>query len=146
MLHHLLHSALGVAVVASAKVGGILLCKCLSRAAAFGVGSVVFEDAAGGEDCAVDTFEIAAICQVEGADDVGADCGLFVGLAPLWMLSASVCSVEGGRSGAYIDIRTSGDTGTVEDVGWLLLVEKGEDLFTVLHADGGLLDILALGF
>ncbi len=91
-----------------------------------GVRLVVLVDAASGEDGDVNALEEAGVGQVEGADDVGAHGGLLVVLAP-------------------VDVGAAGGTGSVQDVGGLDPLELGQDGLAVLHADGGAVDLLALG-
>ena len=80
-----------------------------------------------GEDGAVNATEMTTVCQVEGADDVAADGGFLVVLAP-------------------IDVRPACDAGTVEDVGWPDAVELCHDRFTIFHASGRLGDWFLLLF
>lgn len=73
----------------------------------------------------MDSLLEADIGQVDRSDNVGSDCSLLVVLAP-------------------IDIWTSSASSTVEDVGWLDLLNFGNDSLTVLHADSCGGDLLAL--
>ncbi len=87
---------------------------------------IISVDAASGEDSAVNALEEAAVGQVKGTDNVIADGILLVVLAP-------------------VDVWASSGTGTVEDVGWLDTLELSDDSLTVLHANSGGSDLLALG-
>ena len=87
---------------------------------------VILVNAPRSEHGNVDALEEAGVGEVEGADDVAADGGLLVVLAP-------------------VDVGAAGAAGGVEDVGGLDAVELGEDGLAVLHADGGGVDFFALG-
>jgi hypothetical protein len=69
----------------------------------------------------------AAVCQVQGADDIASDGGLLVILAPINVWSA----------------RT---TSTIENVGWSDSFKYFHDISPVFHADRRLLNGLALAF
>lgn len=119
---HLLDVALSLGVEAASEVGRI----GLEVAGAIpGVLLVVLVDAACGEDGAVDTLEVAAVGQVECADDIGAHGVLLVVFAP-------------------VDIGATGAAGSVQNMCRLNAIELLEDLLTILHADGGGVNLLAL--
>ena len=75
----------------------------------------------------MDAEQEAAVCQIQGADDVASDGGLFVVLAP-------------------VDVGSAGAAGAVEDVRWTHTFQHFHHALTVFHADRRLLDRLALGF
>jgi hypothetical protein len=69
----------------------------------------------------------AAVCQVQGTNDVASDGGLPVILAP-------------------VDVWSARTTSTIENVGWSDSFKHFHDIFPVFHADCRLLDSLALAF
>ena len=75
----------------------------------------------------MDPEQEAAVGEVQGADDVAADRGLLVVLAP-------------------IDVWSAGAAGAVEDVGWAHALKHVQHPFTVLHADRCRRDRPALAF
>lgn len=121
-LTHLLNVGLGLGVERAIEVGLVSL---EVTWAADGVLLIVCVDASGGENGQVDLLEETAIGQVQGADDIAADGILLVVLAP-------------------IDVGATSAASTVENVGWLNSLELGNDSLTVLHADSGGSNGLAL--
>lgn len=119
---HLLNVSLGLGVERAIKVGLVGLEVAW---AADGVLLIVCVDASGGEDSQVDLLEETAIGQVQGADDIAADGILLVVLTP-------------------IDVGATSAASTVENVGWLDSLELSNDSLTVLHADSGGSNGLAL--
>jgi hypothetical protein len=81
----------------------------------------------GSEGGDVDPEDEATVCQIQSADDVAANGGFLVVLAP-------------------VDVRSACAAGTVEDVGWTDALEHLHHAFTVFHPDCGLRDSLALAF
>ena len=79
------------------------------------------------EDGDVDAEQEAAVHQIQGANDVAADGGLFVVLAP-------------------VDVGPAGAARTVEDVRRAHAFQHFHHALAVFHADRRLLDRLALGF
>jgi hypothetical protein len=69
----------------------------------------------------------AAVCQVQGANDIASEGGLPVILAP-------------------VDVWSARTTCTIENVGWSNSFKHFHDTFSVFHADRRLLDGLALAF
>jgi hypothetical protein len=69
----------------------------------------------------------AAVCQVQGANDIASDGGLLVILAP-------------------VDIWSACTTSTIENVGWPNSFKHSHDIFPIFHADRRLLNALALVF
>lgn len=69
----------------------------------------------------------AAVCQVQGANDIASDGGLPVILAP-------------------VDVWSARTTCTIENVGWSDSFKHFHDIFPVFHADRRLLNGLALAF
>jgi len=69
----------------------------------------------------------AAVCQVQGANDIASDGGLPVILTP-------------------VDVRSARATSTIENVGWFDSFKHFHDISPVFHADRRLLDGLALAF
>jgi len=91
------------------------------------VGIVVGIDTAGGKDTDVDATLLASVGQVESTDDIAANGGSFIVFTP-------------------VDIGATCAACTVENVSWLDSVQLLNDCFSVLHADGGGVDALALIF
>jgi len=91
------------------------------------VGIIVGVDATSGKDSDVNALQVAGVGQVEGTDNVVSDGLLLVVFAPINIWSAS-------------------GTGSIEDVGGLVFLELSNDRFSVLHANGGRVDLLALRF
>lgn len=113
---------LGHGVEATVKVGRIRLDEARP---APGVNLVVLVDAASGEDGAMDAVDIAAIGEVQGADDIGPHRGLLVVFAP-------------------VHVGAAGTSGGVEDVGRADSGKFGQHSHAILHPDGGRVDLLAL--
>ncbi len=82
------------------------------------MGVVIFEDAPGGVDGAVDVAFIAQVGDVESANDIGTDSLGFVIFTP-------------------INVGTAGNAGGIEDVGGLDTVELGGHVGAVLDACRG---------
>lgn len=114
--------SLGLGVKAAREVGlvGLGVAGAVPR-----VLLVVLVDAAGREDGAVDALEIAAVGQVEGANDVGPHRLLLVVLAP-------------------VDIGTTCAAGGVEHMGRLDSVKLLQDFLAILVADDGGVHLFAL--
>lgn len=119
---HLLNVGLGLGVERAIEVGLVSLKVAW---AADGVLLIVCIDASSGENSQVDLLEETAIGQVQGADDIAADGLLLVVLTP-------------------IDIRATSAASAVENVGWLDSLELSNDSLTVLHANSGGSNSLAL--
>lgn len=119
---HLLNVGLGLGVERAIEVGLVSLEVAW---AADGVLLIVGVDASGGENSQVNLLEETAIGQVQGADDIAADGVLLVVLAP-------------------IDIGATSAASTVKNVGWLDPLELSNDGLTVLHANSGGSNSLAL--
>lgn len=85
---------------------------------------IVCVNATSGKDSDVDSLLVTAIGQVNGTDNVVPDGILLVVLTP-------------------IDVRSPSRSSGVEDVGWLVFVELGNDCLTVLHANGCAEDLLS---
>jgi len=81
----------------------------------------------GREDSDMYAEHKAAVCQVQGANDIASDGGLLVILAP-------------------VDVWSARTTSTIENVGWSDFSKYFHDIFPVFHADRRLLDGLALAF
>lgn len=122
---HGLHVSLGLGVERLIEVGGVFFGEANARAQ--GVLIVVFEDAAGGVDGAVDIALVAEINEVKCSNNVSANSIGLVIFAP-------------------VDVRTAGDTGGHEDVGGLDAVELGGYVAAVLNARFGKDDFYALFF
>lgn len=120
---YLLNVSLGLRVEGAGEVGLVGLGETLATHLVL---LIVLVDASGSEDGAVDVLQEAAVGQVKGTDNIVADGVLLVVLAP-------------------IDVWASSGAGAVEDVGWLNSLELSNDGLTVLHADSGGSDLLALG-
>jgi len=118
---YLLNVRLGLRVERAVEVG--LVCLEVSWATN-GVSLVIGVDAASGKDGDVDALQEAAVCEVEGTDDIVSDGLLLVVLAP-------------------VDIWSARRSSSVEDVGGLDLLQFGEDSLSVLHTDGGGVDLLS---
>src|ERR1700733_14286964 len=69
----------------------------------------------------------AAVCQVQGANDITSNGGFFVILTP-------------------VDIWPARTTSAIENVGWSDSFKHFHDIFPILHADRRLLNGLALAF
>jgi hypothetical protein len=69
----------------------------------------------------------AAVCQVQGANDIASNGGLLVILAP-------------------VDVWPARTTSTIENVGWPDSFKHFHDIFPIFHADRRLLNGLALAF
>ena len=123
LLEHGFHVSLGFAVKGSVKVGRVLFGK--ANSGSLGVLFVVDKDAAGGVDGAVDASFQTQVGQVEGSNDVGSDGFGLVGFAP-------------------VNVGASGDSGGVQDVGGLVLVQLLGDGLAVLEAGVGGLDLNVL--
>lgn len=119
----LLDVSLGLRVERSIKVGLVGLEETW---ATDWVLLIVSVDAASSKDGAVNVLEEAAVGQVQGTDNVGANGILLVVLAP-------------------VNVWASSAAGAVEDVGWLDTLELSNDGLAVLHANSGGGDLLALG-
>lgn len=91
------------------------------------MGIVVGIDTAGSKDTDVNATLLASVGQVESTDDIAADGGSFVVFTP-------------------VDVRTTCAACTVEHVCGLDSVQLLNDCFSVLHANGGGVDALALIF
>lgn len=113
---------LGLGIKAAGEVGRVGLG---IAGAVPGMLLVVLVDAASREDGAVDAFEITAVGQIEGANNVGAHRLLLVVLAP-------------------IDVGTACTASGIEHMGRLDPVQLLQDLLAVLVADDGGMHILAL--
>lgn len=120
---HVLSVCLGLGVERAIEVGWVSL--EVSWAANW-VLLIVGVDASSGEDSAVNLLLEAAIGQVDGTDYVASHSSLLVVLAP-------------------IDIGAASAASTVQDVGWLDLLELCNNSLAVLHADSGRGNLLALG-
>ncbi len=96
-LEHLLHVSLGLTVEGLCEVRNRIFFEPNTRSKRMSL--VVFEDAPGGVDGAVDSSLIGAISDIEGSDDVGADSGGLVILAPVdvWTACDSCCHENMGR-------------------------------------------------
>ena len=69
----------------------------------------------------------AAVCQVQGANDIASNGGLLVILAP-------------------VDVWPARTTSTIENMGWPDSFKHFHDIFPIFHADHRLLNGLALAF
>jgi hypothetical protein len=87
---------------------------------------IVGVDAASGEDSQVNLLQVGEISKVESTDDIASDGLLLVVLTPINIWASSAASA-------------------VQDVGWLDSLDLSKNSLAVLHADGGALDLLALG-
>lgn len=112
---------LGLGVERTIEVGFVSLGE--ARAANW-VAVIVGVDASSGKDSDVNALQEAAVCQVEGTDNIVSDGLLLVVLAP-------------------IDVRSASGTSSIKDVCWLVFLELSNDSFSVLHANGGSEDLLA---
>jgi len=122
VLHDLLNVCLGLRVERTIEVGLVSLEE--SRAANW-VAVVVGVDASSGKDSDVNALQVAGVSQVQGTDNVVSDGLLLVVLAP-------------------VDIGSASGTSSIEDVGGLIFLELSNDTFSVLHANSGSEDLLAL--
>jgi len=122
VLHDLLNMCLGLGVERTIKVGIVSLEE--TRATNW-VAIIVGVDASSGKDSNVDALLVADICQVQGTDNIISN-GLF-----LMVLTP-------------IDVGSASRTSSVEDVGGLVFLDFSNNSFSVLHANGGREDLLAL--
>lgn len=110
---------LGFRVETSNEVGGIIF--SIARASD-GVFVIVLVDASRSKDSTMDASEIAAVCQVDGSNNVGANCRFFIVLAP-------------------VNIWPSSTASSVEDMSWVDLHQLLYDGCSVLHTSGGCMNV-----
>jgi len=123
VLQHGFHVPLGFTVKGSIEVGSVFLGE--TDSGSLGVFLVVYEDASGGVNGAVDSPLQAKIGEIQGSDDIGSNSFGLVDFAP-------------------IDVGTSGDSGGVQNVGGLHFVQFLGDGFTVLQSAAGGQDLDSL--
>jgi hypothetical protein len=119
---HLLDMAFDLGVEAALEVGQIRFCE---SGATNGVSIVVVIDTTGGVYGAMNASLETEVGQIERSNSVGSYRLLLVVLAP-------------------VDIRTSSTSGAVQYMGRLDLLKLGLDCFTIFHADGCGVYLLAL--